>query len=604
MIQKRTRNELYNKFRQGAIPSGADFADFIRSELNLLDDGVDTPDDPKDPICLKGHGEDDSFLDLADAEGLKRWRISGRNEEKTEEGLNIKADEKSKLYLDRDTGNVGVGTDKPSAKLHIIQTGADDVVRIEDESSDTTPFVITSDGQVGIGVGSGDERPQAKLHISYNESGDVLRVDDTSNDTTPFIIDQNGNVGIGCAEPQAKLTIMGGGVSIGNNTKQPGSNSLYVEGNLEVAGAVVVNGGSGGIEINGPLTAKTEKLTLKDNVEIVAGDSDDPEKHSDGNLSVAGDTTLGTYNQNVDDQNVVTINGRIESGGIPSSSTSQQTKLEINRSLIIDRESLDVQVKGDFSVGGDKTTLGDNQATAKIYLNGTIQREDNRDVTIDNKLLVKQNSTLESALIKSLVLNTGATVNEISTDVGLSDSSNAAVPTEHAVKEYIDNLLVGSVTAFAMASPPEGWLECNGQQVSRTTYARLFAKIGTAYGAGNGGTTFNLPNLQDEFIRGWNHSRGLGSTQESAFQNHIHNFTGTSSTTNSYGHSHSYTGGSYANAASGGTAGVAGRGTSNTSHNTHSHSFTPAGTISNPTSGNHDSETRPHNMALMFCIKY
>lgn len=40
-----------------------------------------------------------------------------------------------------------------------------------------------------------------------------------------------------------------------------------------------------------------------------------------------------------------------------------------------------------------------------------------------------------------------------------------------------------------------GWLECNGQAVSRTTYADLYAKIGTKYGAGNGSTTFNLPSI-------------------------------------------------------------------------------------------------------------
>ena len=53
----------------------------------------------------------------------------------------------------------------------------------------------------------------------------------------------------------------------------------------------------------------------------------------------------------------------------------------------------------------------------------------------------------------------------------------------------------GSVTAFAGASAPGGWLLCGGQAVSRTTYAELFAAIGATYGAGNGSTTFNVPNL-------------------------------------------------------------------------------------------------------------
>ena len=47
-----------------------------------------------------------------------------------------------------------------------------------------------------------------------------------------------------------------------------------------------------------------------------------------------------------------------------------------------------------------------------------------------------------------------------------------------------------------------GWLYCNGDTVSRTTYAGLFEAIGTAYGSGDGSTTFTLPNLQDTFMRG------------------------------------------------------------------------------------------------------
>lgn len=51
---------------------------------------------------------------------------------------------------------------------------------------------------------------------------------------------------------------------------------------------------------------------------------------------------------------------------------------------------------------------------------------------------------------------------------------------------------------------PTGWLQCNGAAVSRTTYARLFKKIGTKYGAGDGSTTFNLPDLQHRVLEGTN----------------------------------------------------------------------------------------------------
>ena len=62
--------------------------------------------------------------------------------------------------------------------------------------------------------------------------------------------------------------------------------------------------------------------------------------------------------------------------------------------------------------------------------------------------------------------------------------------------------LVGQVNFFATSSAPAGFLKCSGQAVSRTTYAALFTAIGTLYGVGDGSTTFNLPDLRGEFIRG------------------------------------------------------------------------------------------------------
>lgn len=68
-------------------------------------------------------------------------------------------------------------------------------------------------------------------------------------------------------------------------------------------------------------------------------------------------------------------------------------------------------------------------------------------------------------------------------------------------------LTPGFIAPFAGTSIPDGWLLCDGSAVSRTTYAKLFAVIGTTYGAGDGNTTFNLPNM---YIRMPMYS-GLGS---------------------------------------------------------------------------------------------
>ena len=75
---------------------------------------------------------------------------------------------------------------------------------------------------------------------------------------------------------------------------------------------------------------------------------------------------------------------------------------------------------------------------------------------------------------------------------------------------------IGTIYAFAGNNIPNGYLPCNGSAISRTTYADLFAVIGTTYGSGDGSTTFNLPNLTDKFIQG---SNTAGTNKEAGVPN-------------------------------------------------------------------------------------
>ena len=86
----------------------------------------------------------------------------------------------------------------------------------------------------------------------------------------------------------------------------------------------------------------------------------------------------------------------------------------------------------------------------------------------------------------------------------------------------IGGVPIGAVFHFAASTAPPGFLPANGAAVSRTTFAALFAVTGTTFGSGDGSTTFNVPNLQGEFIRGWDTagivdaSRAFGSAQSYA----------------------------------------------------------------------------------------
>ena len=140
---------------------------------------------------------------------------------------------------------------------------------------------------------------------------------------------------------------------------------------------------------------------------------------------------------------------------------------------------------------------------------------------------------------------------------------------------------VGAVAAFAMDTPPAGWLECDGAEISRTTYAALFAAIGTTYGAGDGSSTFAVPDLRGEFVRGWDHGRGvdsgrtIGSTQGDDNKSHTHA---------------AGPGWSFQVYTASGSEGVVG-GTENLE-------------ASPSTAASGGAEARPRNMAMMYCIKF
>lgn len=68
----------------------------------------------------------------------------------------------------------------------------------------------------------------------------------------------------------------------------------------------------------------------------------------------------------------------------------------------------------------------------------------------------------------------------------------------------------GMISAVGMSGVPLGWVACDGSAVSRLTYSALFAAIGTTWGAGDGSTTFNLPNLNNRFLVG-NGTLSLGN---------------------------------------------------------------------------------------------
>lgn len=131
-----------------------------------------------------------------------------------------------------------------------------------------------------------------------------------------------------------------------------------------------------------------------------------------------------------------------------------------------------------------------------------------------------------------VILKNGVEVARFESLSNQTDSSKKVVTTDW-LQSLISTLKqelapTGSIVAMATRVIPSGYLECNGNTVSRTTYPLLFSKIGTTFGNGDGSTTFNLPDLRGEFIRGFDSGRGIdasrnfGSGQSAAIESHYH----------------------------------------------------------------------------------
>jgi len=167
----------------------------------------------------------------------------------------------------------------------------------------------------------------------------------------------------------------------------------------------------------------------------------------------------------------------------------------------------------------------------------------------------------------------------------------------------IEGTATGTILPWSAASLPSGFLECNGQTVSRSTYSALFAIIGTTYGAGDGSTTFLVPDLADNVPVGKSNNKALASTGGANTVSSTGNVGGsTANATLSTGQlaSHSHSGGanSVSNTnqppnSSGATTGNTGSAGSGQGHS-HNMSATFSGTAS--------SVLQPY-LALIYIIK-
>lgn len=249
----------------------------------------------------------------------------------------------------------------------------------------------------------------------------------------------------------------------------------------------------------------------------------------------------------------------------------------------------------------------DQARNAVIVVTGTQVTTNNVVIPNSNKTYLINNTSSFQIGVKtssgSAYFCPTGTISTVYCDGANNVAGASVLTTAPPAVQYVPS---GAVFWFTMPTAPTGYLYADGAAVSRSVYADLFAVISTNYGVGDGSTTFNLPDLRGEFIRGWNSQtvggsrpdsgRSFASEQTDLIENHTHP---ASTTASDSGHAHGY--GTFGAPAGSGVAGGADYVFSSSTTNTGFASISASTTISNNTGGG--SETRPVNIALLPCIK-
>jgi microcystin-dependent protein len=250
--------------------------------------------------------------------------------------------------------------------------------------------------------------------------------------------------------------------------------------------------------------------------------------------------------------------------------------------------------------------IADNNVTTAKIANSNVTTAKIADANVTTVKIADANVTTAkiaaNAVTSSELANSAVATANIAnlavTTAKIADGNVTLAKLVAAVQEAL--VPAGAVQAFAMNSAPSGWLSANGSNVSRSVYANLFAAIGTTYGAGNGSTTFTLPDLRGYFVRGTGTNSdgtaagGFGQKLPDTLKSHTH--TGT--TASAGNHNHTING----NVIVGGGTGVGGSGTGQSA--SRDTTFAGAHTHSITTNATGDAETRPKNIPMLYCIKF
>jgi microcystin-dependent protein len=345
------------------------------------------------------------------------------------------------------------------------------------------------------------------------------------------------------------------------------------------------SGTSGADNDNQTLSINGNNLSISNgNTVAIPADNDSDPTNELQALSISNDTLylsngnkvyLGAFKDNTDNQqltlngnqlqisggNSITLSGAVDLDSDPTNELQILTKS--NDTLYLTNGGYVV-----FNTDNDKDSLNELQVLNKsgdtLFLskgNYVIFDQDlDKDSLNEIQSLSISNDSIYISKSNSIKIPTSLdndTLNEIQTltfnNDTLSISKGNSIPLSLSSNRFTP---IGSIISYGGRTIPDGWLLCDGSELDRIIYSGLFSAIDTVWGRGNGSTTFNLPDLRGQFLRGVDGSAGVdpdkssryakisggntgnnpGSYQNEDFKSHTHNTNNGQAVSGGYGY--------------------------------------------------------------------
>jgi microcystin-dependent protein len=397
-------------------------------------------------------------------------------------------------------GNLGVGTTSPNAKVEIRSDGSDSAgaeIRLQHANNNSNDIVSTvnfannvgsvamiqggttsgnTNGYISFHTDSGGTSAErmrilsdGKVGIATDSPSNLFHIKETTTANAYVYVENTtaGNAGIKLQNSQGQWTI------VANDSLR------FLDDDSGVERLTITSAGKVGIGTTSPAeiltldSSSNTRILLKENGsnkgQITAGGSGLYIQNLAGDIlfrNVAGNPTAI-----IKDSGLVGIGTTTPTAALTVGDGTGSESIEINK-----------------STSGSATLNFLNAGSAKVY----IQADANEHLRI----------ATNNAVHMSILENGNVGIGHTSPTAKLHVDGDLIVTGTVDVGSSGFSVSSGFILPFGGGTAPSGWLECDGAAVSRSTYSDLFAIIGTIYGAGDGSTTFNLPDLQGRVIMG------------------------------------------------------------------------------------------------------